>query len=259
VAEAAARQSLEDSVRKQVNVAQAISHAEEALRDDPQAPPEKKIDDDWLYRWRDYAGDVSAESMQQLWGSVLAGEVKSPGSFSLRTLEFLRSLSQSEAQQIERLSQFVLDDILWRDDSLESLGLTFSLLMAMQDLGIISGVEALGLEMHWDSVEKAKFLRALQSHGKVLLIRHDDPRKKLSLPAYLLTGIGKEILQLGRFQPNVDYMQRVGAAVQKAGFSVSIADFVRVSANTIRFFNETSIEVQQEARADVPASGRNAA
>jgi len=101
VVEAAARQTIEDSVRRQVNVAHAIAHAEEVLQDDTQEPPSKNIDDDWLYRWRDYAGDVSAETMQQLWGKILAGELKAPGSYSLRVLDFLRNLSQDEAQAID--------------------------------------------------------------------------------------------------------------------------------------------------------------
>ena len=214
VIEVAARQTIEDSVRRQVNIAHAILHAEEALRDDPQEPPNKKVDDDWLFRWRNYAGDVSKEAMQSLWGKILAGEIKAPGSFSLRTLDFLRNLSQDEAKEIEKLSRFVIGGVIWRDDSFKE-ELPFSKMMTMQDLGILSGVEALGLSTQWNSDDPNKFVKALTSNGKVLVVTHDDPRKILSLPVYVLTEIGKQILRLGRFLPNIDYISALARQFRK--------------------------------------------
>lgn len=257
VVEAAARQTIEDSVRGQVNVAHAIAHAEEALRDDPQPPPDKKVDDDWLYRWRDFAGDASAETMQHLWGKILAGELKAPGSFSLRALDFLRNLSQDEAQAIERLSKLAIEDVIWRDEKpvLEQNGLPFSTLLALQDLGVLSGVESLGLERTWKSTDSNKFINALRSNGKVLLVRHDDPKKELKLQVYLLTAIGRQVLRLGSFQPQIAYLQRVGEQMQAQGFSVAIADFIQESDNSIRFFNEKTIETQPSVQADELTSG----
>jgi hypothetical protein len=254
VVEAAARQTIEDSVRRQVNVAHAIAHAEETLRDDTQEPPSKKVDDDWLFRWRDCAGDVSPESMQNLWGRILAGEIKAPGSFSLRTLDFLRNLSQEEAVEIEKLSRFAIDGIIWRDDILKD-ELPFSTMMTMQDLGILSGVEALGLINNWISDDPTKFVKAFTSNGKALVITHDDPKKTLTLPVYLLTGVGKQLLRLGKFSPHVDYLERAGRAIQQKGFNVVLADFLQVSESKIRYFNERPIAAQQGAQPDGPATG----
>ena len=261
VVEAAARQTIEDSVRRQVNVAHAIAHAEDALRDDALEPPNKKIDDDWLYRWRDYAGDVSAEAMQHLWGKILAGELKAPGSFSLRSLDFLRNLSQDEATAIERLSQFAVEDVVWRGDRLllDAGGLEFATLLAMQELGVVSGVEALGLERTWKSNDTVGFIRPLRSNGKVLIVRHDDPKKELKLQVYLLTAIGRQILRLGKFPPHIDYLQKLGKAIQGQGFSVSIGDFVQISDTMLQPYNEVTIAAQQGAQADGSASAGPAA
>jgi hypothetical protein len=261
VVEAAARQTIEDSVRHQVNVAHAIAHAEDALRDDPQSPPDKKVDNDWLYRWRDYAGEVSAETMQHLWGKILAGELKAPGSYSLRVLDFLRNLSQEEAQAIEKLSKLVIEDVICRDEKslLEENGFGFSTLLALQDLGVLSGVESLGLERTWKSTDSTNFINALRSNGKVILVRHDDPKKELKLQIYLLTAIGRQILRLGSFQPQNDYLQRVGHLIQAQGFSVAIADFVQISDTSLRYFNQKAIEAEPLVKADIPANGEPAA
>lgn len=244
VVNATTQQALEDLIRHQVNVAHAIAHAEEALEEDKQEPPAEKIDDDWLYRWRDYAGEVSADTMQNLWGQILAGELKAPGSFSLRTLDFLRNLSQEEANAIERLSQFVVEDIIWKgnDSSLDAEGLQFSVLLEMQDLGVLSGVESIGLERTWQSTNTDNFIKPLRSNSKVLIVSHDDPNKEIKLRIYLLTGLGRQILRLGKFQANTDYLARLGKAILNQGFSVSIGDFVQISNTTIQYYNVKNIE-----------------
>ena len=98
-----------ERARSEINSAKAVLHAEEQLAGDTQQPPTREIDEDWLFAWREYAGRVAAEDLQRLWGSVLAGEVKSPGQYSIRTLEFLRTLSKAEAETISQLARYSID------------------------------------------------------------------------------------------------------------------------------------------------------
>lgn len=55
------------------------------------------VDSDWISNFFDAVANVSTEQMQILWGKLLAGEVQRPGSFSLRTLNVLKNLTQNEA------------------------------------------------------------------------------------------------------------------------------------------------------------------
>ena len=66
-------------------------------------------DDDWINRFFSSAQEVSSDDMQTLWGRILAGEVKQPGSYSLRTLDFLRNLTASEAKAFEELGRYALN------------------------------------------------------------------------------------------------------------------------------------------------------
>lgn len=87
----------QDYVRKQINLGKSILHAEtEITADDP--IPEKEVEADWLYRWKEYAEKFSTDDMQLLWGKVLAGEFKRPGAFSYRALEVLSNLSKEDAE-----------------------------------------------------------------------------------------------------------------------------------------------------------------
>ncbi|PHX06126.1 hypothetical protein VSPL_25870 [Vibrio splendidus] len=91
---------LSENIRKEVNVAKSILIAEELLTNEADHVSEENVEDDWLFNWQEYAGRVSSEDLQQLWGKILAGEIRKPGSYSYRTLDFLKTLSKSDAETI---------------------------------------------------------------------------------------------------------------------------------------------------------------
>jgi hypothetical protein len=230
-------------MRREVNASKAIIYAEEVLAEDPQTPPERSVEEDWLFTWRDYAGRVSIEDLQQLWGKVLAGEVKSPGSFSLRTLEFLRGLSKKEAEQISTIASFVIEGNILSDlKHAPDQGVSTNLLLAMDELGLLSGVQGLGLTVTWRSLSSERFQRPLLSNGKVLVVEHGDPKKNLEVGVYPLTTLAKQLLSLGSFHPNLDYLRLAAKEIVKKGFTVQLADWVQVTESMGRYFNPEKID-----------------
>ncbi len=232
-----------DALRREINASKAITCAESELKDDTQTPSERDIEPDWLYRWRDYAGSVSSEELQALWGRLLAGELKAPGAYSYRTLDFIRNLTADEARKIGRLSPFVIDDIVVRSQlvHLENEGILFGDLLELQDLGIISGIEGVGLNVAFESIHEDHFLCFLRSHGRVLIVRHDNPKRKVELKAYKVTALGQEVLRLGKFDPHEKYLQAVGKELKKAGAAVSIANYRYVSVHKFETFDERAL------------------
>lgn len=231
------------AARSEINATKAIIFAEDQLASDSQVASDREVDEDWLFVWREYAGKVSVEDLQRLWGSVLAGEVKSPGRYSIRTLEFLKTLSRPEAEVISKLASYVIDGCVARsqEEYIESKGLSFSTLLQMQELGMVSGVEAVGLTTSYKSVVEGRFLRALVSHNKALIVEHEDSSKILSFESYLLTAVGKQVLGLGSFEPDVEYLRLIGKDFLKDGFKVKIADWLAVSEKEGRYSNAQDI------------------
>lgn len=229
--------------RSEINATKAILFAEEQLATDAQVPPDRNVDEDWLFAWREHAGKVSNEDLQRLWGSVLAGEVKAPGRYSIRTLEFLKTLSKMEAELISKLASYVIDGRIARSQKeyLESNGLSFSVLLQMQELGVVSGVEALGLSTTYKSIVEGKFIRALISHSKALIVEHEDASKTLEFEIYLLTAVGRQVLGLGSFEPDIEYLHLVGKSFIKKGFSVRLADWRDISDTQGQYFNAQEI------------------
>jgi hypothetical protein len=240
-AQLASRAVVADAIRKEVNVTKALMHAESELADDADEPPATRVEEDWLFRWRDSAAAISSDELQRLWGRVLAGEVKSPGSFSLRTVEFLRNISQPEAESIERLSTLLVGDFIYREDSALSLaGVDFKFLLSMQDLGLISGVEALGLELTIGSAEQTGFKQVFVTRDRALVITHPEKRE-LKLPVYGVSAIGLEVMRLGTQPSNADYLTQMAKKLCDQGFTALLGKYRRVDPTQIQYFEAVPV------------------
>jgi hypothetical protein len=227
------------AAQSEINASKAILYAEEQLSTDPQAPPDQSIDEDWLFTWRELAGRTSTEDLQRLWGSVLAGEVKAPGKYSIRTLEFLKTLSKAEAELISRMANFAINGRIVRSQEafLETKGLTFTIFLEMQELGILSGAESAGITTTYRSNNAENFSSVLISHNKALVISHEDASKTFQLEVYLLTAVGMQVIGLGSFEPDPEYLLLVAKDILKQGFTVQIADWRYTSETSGAYFN----------------------
>lgn len=235
-----------DSIRKEVNVAKSLLIAEDILSQDQQEPSEQPVEDDWIFSWRENAGRVSSSELQDLWGRILAGEIKQPGSYSMRTLEFLKGLSKSEAELISKAAKFVIADKIYRkkDDFLKKEGLHFSQLLFLQDIGVLSGVEGVGLNTIYNSFESGKYFRPLVASNKIMLIEHEDPNKTVKAEVYLLTQVGIEVLKLASFQVDNEYLRSVAEDYVRKGLKVKLADWVQQTADGGQFFNPIDVLIE---------------
>lgn len=246
LAAGAQRNAVLDRMRADINVRQALLSAEDALEDDQQQPPDRAVDEDWLFRWRDSAGKVSSENLRILWGRVLAGEIKSPGTFSLRTLEFLKNLSQEEALQIEKLAPFVINGNFvckarGAQRILEAEGIAFGFLLRLQDLGVVSGVAG-HLKHIIKSADANEFKASLIAYDRALLVTHDDPKRTLELEACAVTSLGSQVLRLGAFGAHAKYVRSVGEAIKgKAGFKVLMTRYKPVTDTLGHTFDEIEL------------------
>lgn len=232
-----------ETVRKEINVAKAIMIAEDILAQDSQEPPDSSIEDDWLFSWREYAGKVTSDELQDLWGRVLAGETKQPGSYSIRTLDFLKCLSKSEAELISKAAKFVIAERIYRNKEsfLEKEGLSFSQLLHLQDIGVLSGVEAIGLNTTYKTIMPDIFFRGLVANDKVILLNHEDSKKEVNAEVYLLTRTGREVLKLASFQVDPDYFESVAKDFASKGLRTMVADYIQETSDSGRYYNAKEI------------------
>ncbi|CAI3925848.1 unnamed protein product [Commensalibacter communis] len=229
-------------LRKEVNFAKAVGIAADILSQDQSDPPTEQVEQDWIDRFREVASNTTTEEIQQLWGRILAGEIKSPGKHSLRTLDFIRNLSQKEAQQIEKLFSFVIGGNgifnrwderynAFQTDVLQSK-LSLDYLYDMQSLGIITGVgfdQSMFIFPNYD--QDVKYYRISFRNYNCLcesyIFKHDDDQDILFY-GYKLTKLGEELYDLCSFETNSDYLNYIIKSLEEQGFK-------KVPQNEIKF------------------------
>lgn len=224
-------------IQEQVNVTKAVLFAEEELENNFTECSDEEIDSDWFVRWRDCAEKVSNEDLQRLWAKALAGELACPGSYSLRTLEFIKNISQSEAHDIARLAPYVIDNSIYQVPCLEDDGLSFVYLLEMDDLGIISGVKGGGLQLSMKSRISESYENALFHNKKIMLFKHEQATKVAQFECYKVTKLGCEVLRLGVFPEKYDYLEQIGGKAKQQGFEVIIADWVQTTKEYGNYYN----------------------
>ena len=90
-------------IREQINLDRITSQAADTLTsnqpDTPQdASEQKEVDDDWLNVFEKEAAQKSTEEMQAMFARLLAGEIRRPSTFSIRSVRLLGSLDQPTAK-----------------------------------------------------------------------------------------------------------------------------------------------------------------
>lgn len=100
--------------KKLKNISKIVQNAIQELSPNEEVS-EQEVNLDWSTRFFKLAEDISDEDMQKLWGKILSGEVRKPGTFSLRTLHILYNLTKEEADVFIKLSTMRLgmsDDVI---------------------------------------------------------------------------------------------------------------------------------------------------
>jgi hypothetical protein len=172
--------------QKVENVEEIVSKAKQQFAPDEQVS-EEPVEKDWMTRFLNIAEEVSDEDMQNIWARVLAGEIKKPKSYSLRTLEVLRNLSKEEAALIMRVSSYQVGlDLLSTDD----FGVNLTDQIALDDINIICGEEL----VRTFTPNKGKISFVL---NKQALINIYIPTEvKIKLKGFKITKAGIEIMGL---------------------------------------------------------------
>lgn len=174
---------------------------------------DEPVDTDWVADFFDIAQDCSNEKMQYLWAKLLAGEVENPGSFSRRTMQRIKVMTQYEALIFEYISKclwlfkdeyngdemvVILDDHHYADHYFDE---TFEF-----DGSDINNLENLGLlKLSYVELTKDEHY-SLSFFGKEHVIGTNISKYDFSFAA--LTPSGEEIVSLIGAKPNKEYYKK---------------------------------------------------
>lgn len=93
---------------------------------------------DWTSCFFDLAQDVSSTRLKRTWSRLLAGQIKRPGSVSLRTLHVLKTMTVDDAIVFEKVSSLVMDHfIFYKPEWHRHYGGLYSSLVQLDECGLL--------------------------------------------------------------------------------------------------------------------------
>jgi hypothetical protein len=226
------RQADRDGAMRAVRRDLAIRHiailAEEECRNLPLEKVSKvQVDPDWLVRWRDGAQDAVSVQLKRYWARLLAGEVLKPSTYSVRTMEFMRTISRADLEMINICARLCFDGFIYRNPGTYfSPELHQPMFEQMEELGLLRGVYGRPESWTMTSTTEQGFSTMLACSNKAIFVEGGSAEDDFRVPVYRLTRFGREVLSLCRVDADMAYMLAVAGELKKKGFSVRLGDWV---------------------------------
>ncbi|MBS0641255.1 MAG: DUF2806 domain-containing protein [Proteobacteria bacterium] len=157
----------------------------------------KEISEDWFNIFIGYAERASSEQIQHLWGRVLAGQIRSPGSFSPSTLRIMAEIDPDTAKLFQELvAQRINGELLLRPANINQ-GNILSEWRLLEESGLIQDVNptSLGsLEFYFNG-ENGKSV-VLTAGSYYLKITFTEQVSRIAFPVIKMTRVGQQIAQI---------------------------------------------------------------
>lgn len=227
-------------VKRQQNIEQISQYAAEQLRDEKEVSSEK-IDEDWISRFFNIAEEITGEEAQMLWGKVLAGEVKRPKSYSIRTLEFLKNISKEEAQIFSKIAQLSIIESgkayipIFGDEYLKTkFEISVIDILALQEIGILVQRD---LDRIIPPADESPINLAFLCGNKCIVVNKSIGTPRQSFRAILYSKIGAELLSLVEIKVDEDYLIKFSKLLITEGVKVQIGDVIEIKSDHIKYEN----------------------
>lgn len=194
------------------------------------------LDPDWFFAFSTMAEEIYSPPMQELWGKIFAVEVARPGSFSLRTLQLLKTLTHRDAQVFNKAVNVAsrrnndavprilvgyhkrkgLLSLLRRpvpeQINLANVGLSYPDLLSLQEMKLI----------YTSEIESAEYDEGQQVTWRCVNenISLTSKTSGVALVYYKFTSVGSELYKLVTKSPNEAYLTRIKSVLGEV-FNVS--------------------------------------
>lgn len=186
---------------------------------------EEPVDEDWINRFFNIAEDISNEEMQGLWGRILAGEIKRPKSYSLRTLELLKNLSKHEAETFMKFASLAISSngvsfiLNFKNEELleKEYGLNFNERLLLEELGFLTAND---LQFKILATKDQKSHLYFILGNSIVLLEKPANQPEQQLQVLVFTKIGQELLELVRATPKFEYVKLLASKIRKEGYSI---------------------------------------
>jgi uncharacterized repeat protein (TIGR03899 family) len=224
--------------KKQLNIENVTAFAAEELKDEPPVT-DAPLDEDWTTRFFRIAEDISNEEMQALWGKILAGEIKQPKSYSLRTLELIRNLSKNEAEIFMKVANFAIKNgtanflFKGKDEKIlkEKHSITYSDTALLTEIGLLQPGTFINYKLYQQTTDSQ---HVFTSGNIVIIVKIKANTPTVQMPVDVFSNAGNELLKLINSNPPMDYLTAMANSIKNENVEVKYAHILAFEENSIR-------------------------
>lgn len=239
---------VQQELMKQRNIENVIDSAYDILEKEDRCS-EEPIERGWLNRFFNSVADVSDEDLQKLWGKVLAGEIKQPKSYSLRTLETLKNISKYEAELFQKIVPYIVEMsgtlfLTSKKQLLEKYGIEYGEILRLDECGLINSN---GLITVNPPLSNAKEV-ALHNRSKLMIMQGIETEENVvSIGSYGLTGAGIELFHIIQSDSDDDFLYDLAEDIVSNNIGK-----VLITAYKINYINENVINYDDTVLREFP-------
>jgi hypothetical protein len=151
------------------------------------------MSEDWLNYFENHAENVSSEELRHLWARVLAGEIRKPRTFSLRTLRLISEIDAASAKSFESfVSDRIGDDRILKREGLKGAKLIEAI--ELEEAGLVQDVVSSTLQMTLEVDGNHQCI--ITDRGFVAIINVRENHTKLIYSFVKITRVGNELCNL---------------------------------------------------------------
>jgi uncharacterized repeat protein (TIGR03899 family) len=227
--------------KKQLNIESITAIAAEELKDEPPITDEP-VDEDWTTRFFNIVEEISNEDMQALWGRILAGEVKEPKSYSLRTLELIRNLSKKEADTFMKVAKFSIKSgnghYVFKGNDENKLSKDFKInyedIALLTEIGLIQPGDFVNHQFFKQTTDRQRFLIA----GNIILfvnVKAETPT--IMMPVNVFSSSGNQLLKLVKSIPPFEYLEYFSNSIKSENVDIKYAHILDNNNDNITHTN----------------------
>ncbi len=214
LAKRAMLRNLAQEMNKQQNIEGILEYTKKVLGNETEVSKEP-VSQTWLSNFFEAAGHVEEEDLQKIWGKLLAGEIKQPNSYSLRTINVLKNMTTLEARIFQKLSSFVVTIerepvIPHYDKILEKYNVQYGEILLLDECGLVNAQGTLHITF---SSRPSSMLHIYNYDLQARLYENAGLNMHLQLNIYPLTAAGKELFRIVKEDSNMhffkDYIKQI--------------------------------------------------
>lgn len=216
---------LAEELKKQENIEDIVRRADTLLNEDKNSHESKgEVNQGWIFNFMEGAGKTYDDKLKDYWAKLLAGEIRQPGSFSLRTLDVLRNISNEEGKLFERFSQFVFlqeqMSFIFHDGN--KYGMNYYYLSKLREAGLLQPGEQVAFTIAAPKEASSRIIQRFVCGNKYIELTTYPDSKDVVVPVCLLTQAGRELYELTEHKDNMSYLKDFAAFVRKTNPTASI-------------------------------------